>query len=306
MMTLLYGPNNYALRMKLGDLSTKFMASHAQESVEKYDGEQLTIGQLPDILQGMSLFSSDKFVVIRGAANNKQLWEALGEWPEKVADGIEVILVEQAPDKRTKTFKSLQKHAEVLFFDELQPHELEKWLITEAAAGDVQLSPQLARQLVDRVGIDQWQLRHELDKVLSLDRPITRELIVDIVDASPQASAFDLLDAAFRGQGEKVREMLAILQFNEDPYRFFGLLVSQVYALTIAVAGKDRSPNEVAAASGVHPFVLKKMTSIVTKTSRADIVAIANVVAIADDQLKGSGAEPWVILEQALMKIATR
>ncbi|HEX4662260.1 MAG TPA: DNA polymerase III subunit delta [Candidatus Saccharimonadales bacterium] len=306
MITILYGPNSYALRQKLHQLSTLFTASHQQHSVEKYDGDQLTPAQLPDIMQGMSLFSTEKFVVIRGAAGNKQLWEALEPWVEKVPDEIQLILVEQAPDKRTKTFKTLQKRAHVLAFEDLQPPQLERWLIAEAEAQGTKLSPSLARQLVERVGIDQWQLRHELDKVLSLEGPITRETIVDIVDASPQASAFDLLDAAFRGQGVRVRELLAILEINEDPYRFFGLLVSQVYALAIAVAGKDRSSSEVATAAGVHPFVLKKLSSLITASSRTDISAIATVVAIADDQLKGSGAEPWLIIEQALMKIASR
>lgn len=306
MITLLYGPNSFAITQKLRELSTKFITAHGQDAIEKYDGEQLTPTQLPDLLQGATLFASDKFVVIRGAAQNKSLWEALESWVEKPTDGIEVVLIESNPDKRTKTFKTLQKHAEVNFFDELNPAQLSKWVTTEANDNKVELSTKLVQLLIDRVGSNQWQLSSELKKLSNAPPPITAETIENLIEASPQASVFDLLDAAFRLQTSKVKSLLKDLETNEDPYRFFGLLTAQVFALCIAAAGKDKPSGEVAVAAGIHPFVLKKLAPIASKMTKTDISRIADIVATADDQMKSTGAEPWLILEQALMKIATR
>src|SRR6478672_8763113 len=108
MVTLLTGPNTYAISRAL----TAKRASFNGET-ELFDGAELDASRLPDLFQGVSLFSTERLIVIRGASDNKTLWTDLERWVETVPKETEIVLVESSPDKRTKTFKTLQKHATI-------------------------------------------------------------------------------------------------------------------------------------------------------------------------------------------------
>ena len=94
------------------------------------------------------------------------------------------------------------------------------------------------------------------------EAPITRELIQDITEPHPQATAFELLDAAFGGDQATLDRLLAIVSRSEDPYKFFGLLASQVFALVAVKAAGQRRPDEVAKDLGLHPFVVRKVVQL--------------------------------------------
>lgn len=305
MIYFLTGTNEFAARQALDKLVAAANRKHGAHAIERIDGEALDIGRLPDLLQGGSLFATERLVILRDASKNKALWEALGDWAERVSDEITLVILEPSPDKRTRTYKQLQKHGKAHDFPELNEHELAKWAVASAQAEGATLDARTAAYLVRQVGTNQWLLSSELQKLIAAGPEINTTQIDRLVEPTPQSSAFELLDAVLQGQQAKAAELLARLKASEDPYKLYGLLVSQIQTLAVVATATGKAPEAIAKEAGIHPFVVKKMQPLARKLHYTQLQKVIAAVALADTQMKSTGVEPWVLLEQCLGKVAT-
>lgn len=296
MITLLTGPNSYAITEAIRMRTRAF-----DGEVERLDAAELEPRHLPDLFMGATLFSSERLIVLRDASSQKTLWTELEQWIDRVPAETEILLVDQKPDKRTKTYKQLQKHATITEHSELNEAELAIWLQTQARDRNVELAPDVLRYFIGYVGRDQWRLRSELDKLLLSDKPITKQLIQDVTEPYPEATAFELLDAVFSGSSARVQELFALIREREDPYQFFGLLSSQVLALLAIASAGTRRPDEIAKDVGMHPFVVRKLSTTARNRGKKSIEQLVDKLAKADERIKTTGVDPWRQLEITLL-----
>ncbi len=301
MITVLTGDNSFELTRALDALVADFAGN-----AEKYDGSELELNQLPDLLMGGTLFASERMVVIKQLSENKRLWEVLPEWLGRISDEVHLVLVESKPDKRTRTYKELKKHVTVREFaawSDRDVQKAEKWTVEEAKRQKIGLDAQSARLLVARIGMDQWQLFHALEKLVVLGT-ITPQIIEAVIEAAPAENVFNLLDAALRGDSDKVVGMINTLRRTQDPYMTFGLLAGQVFQLaTLTVS--DKSSAEIAKDIGAHPYALGKLASHANRFGRAGGKKLVALFADTDIAMKSTGIEPWLLIEKTLIKTAS-
>lgn len=300
MITLLTGENSFEI-----DRATRMIANNFSGQPEKYDGAELAANQLPDLFMGATLFASERLVIIKSLAENKQLWDSLTDWLPRINSDIHLVLIDAKPDKRTKTYKELVKVANVKEFKLWSDRDTslaQKWLTEEAQQQGVKLDQTSARLLVGRVGLDQWDLWNALQKLAVVDE-VSPQLIEELIDANPRENVFNLFEAALRGDAEKVSAMLRTLEVTEDPYMVFGLLSGQAFQLS-ALMHAEKPASEVAKDLGAHPFALSKLEPHAKKRKNDDAHIIA-IFADADNAMKTSGGEPWLLIERALIKVAT-
>lgn len=299
MITLLIGDNSFEIQRALDDITTGF-----DGNVEKIEGSELQVSQLPDIFMGVSLFANKRLVVIKSLSENKSVWQVLGVWTDKISDDIHLILVEPKPDKRISTYKTLQKIAEIHEFMQWSDRDVgvaEKWVAAEAKKKGLQLNKKLIQTLVNWVGIDQWQLFYALEK-LSLTEGITEESIKNIIEPNPVENVFNLFETALRGDTKNLMDMLKILEQTEDVYRLAALLSSQAFQLlAVALAGKS---DNVAKDFAIHPYVVSKLSPIAKRIGKTGASKIISIFTELDDDMKLSRAEPWLLVERALIKVA--
>lgn len=302
MITLIYGPNAYrrteALAQIVDDISL--------EAIERYDGEVMTPSQLHDALQGATLFATHKLVIVRDLSLNKSLWDELAARAVTIPDETHLVLIETAPDKRLKTFKALQKSAKVIACNELSEVDLITWIHTKAKAANASIDKRLAQLIIERVGVDQQRIAQELDKLFLLPGHLTAEVIAEVIDSNERGDVFALLDAVLREQIDVVRAQLTRLRHAEDPYRLYGLLVSQVVALSLVWAGQKLSPETLAKQTGLHPFVIRKLSGVARGLHRSDLTNVVHELVKLDDQLKSSSLEAWELLEVGFERLASR
>jgi DNA polymerase III subunit delta len=302
----LTGTNEFLIKQTLDRLVADFTAKFGAHSIERVGGEALEVSQLASLLQGGSLFAAQRLVVLRDAAANRPLWDALADWLARVPAETTLVIIDPAPDKRTRTYKELTKHGDLRVLQELSVAELSRWLQSLVREAGSALDPATANYLVQRVGTDQWFLWQEMQKLLSRSEPIDKTLINELTEASPQASAFDVLDAALNRKLQIALDQLKILAVSEDPYKFFGLLVSQIYALAVVMSAGNLTPDVIAKDAGLHPFVVRKTQALARGMGRAELQLLIEQVARTDMQFKTTGADPWTLLEQLLGIIAAR
>lgn len=300
MITLLIGENSFEIERELTRIADGF-----DGRAEKFDGANLALNQLPDLLMGVSLFATSRLVIIRDLSSNKQIWPVFGDWLPKISDDIQLVLVEPKPDKRTVTFKALKNSATVREFPAWSDRDIataEKWAIDTAKNMGFSLDKKSAQTLVQRIGADQWGIFHALEK-LSLTDEISPDVINNLIESSPLESVFNLLDSAIRGDKREVRKIITSIEQTDDVYKLSGLLSSQAFQLAAFVtAGPNDNP---ARDFAIHPFVASKLKSATKQVSKRDIARIIDILTEADNDMKLSRAEPWLLIERAMMKIAS-
>ncbi len=299
MIQLFYGENDYARTRSYERARDEFIAEHGQHAVTILEGSDVSTADLPQLLQGQSLFADSKLTIIRDASANKQLWEDLGDNLEKFGD-VDLLLIEFKPDKRTRTFKWLQKHADVQECKLLDERATISWLQTEARRQGIDLNHELAQYMVERSGTDQWRLHNDLAKLAMSQQPLSRQLITDLIEPHPSASVFDLLDATLSGRRDDAVQALAIVKMVEDPYKFMGLLSSQLYALALCVSADHRPAAIIAKDAGIHPFVAQKTLALARMIDQRRLAHMIEVMTKCDHQLKSTGSNPWTVIESAI------
>jgi len=287
------------LEQRLKELVAQF-----DDDVERVDGGELTPEKLPDLLAGVTLFSSKRLIILKNTSSNKAVWVTLGEWLEKGIDN-NVIVVEPNPDKRTKTYRWLEKHAEMFAAKELQPREALAWVQQKAKQLKLDMSVPIAQFFVDYIGTDQWRLASELEKLALSQKTISEDLICELIEPTPQATSFELLDAAFAGQHDRLERLLATVARQEDPYMFFGLLSGQVYAVALMKTAGHNQPDVIAKATGVHPFVLRKVSSLARNLSLAEVKRMIAELAELDANMKLRPTEPWTQIQAMLLRLTS-
>lgn len=299
MITLLMGENSYEIYQRLRQLEAEF-----QDTVERIDGAELELHNLSDLISGTSLFHQKRMIVIRDLSSNKTIWEKLPDWLDRTSDDIHLVIVEPKPDKRTKTYKALQKSSSVLEYKPWSGRDdaqAVKWIMSEAEARTLALTPALARLLVARVGVDQWQLTQALDKLLAAGE-VTEDVITNVIDARPSESVFDLLETALKGDTGRLRELLAVLSATEDPYMLFGLLSGQAFQLMALALARDEQ--DVANDFGVHPYALSRMRPYARRRGSVGAREVLLAFNQADEAMKTSYVDPWTVIEQVLFTVA--
>lgn len=299
MITLLTGENSFEIERFLGNITDSFNGN-----VEKIEGSELSVSHLPDILMGVSLFADKRVVIIRSLSENKVVWPVMGDWLSKLSDDIHLVLVEPKPDKRTVTFKALKENADVREFISWTDRDMtraEKWVASEAEKLGISIDKKCVQTLVQWVGIDQWQLFYALEK-LSLTDTITLESIKNIVEPNPVENVFNLFETALHGDTKTLGEILKTLEKTEDVYRLTALLTSQVFQLA-AVASSEKSDN-VAKDFAIHPYVVSKLSPMAKRVGKFGVSKLISIFIELDDDMKLSRADPWLLVERALVKVA--
>jgi DNA polymerase-3 subunit delta len=300
----LTGENTFAIAAAERQLAAAFTSKHGAHGVERVEAEDLTPARLPDLFQGATLFAPARLVIIRNLGANKPMLESLTEALAHAADDTTVVVADAALDKRTKLYKFLKANSSFKEFSPLGDAQLASWLQGEATRLGGALGAREARHLIDRAGRDQWRLANELDKLVSFAPEVTAGAIDQLVDATPEGTAFELLDAALAGNRPQLQQLFASLKTQEDPYKLFGLLASQVHALAVVATAGARSPDAIAKDAGLHPFVVRKTQAVASRLGVTRVAQIAADVARCDLQLKSTSADPWDVLQLCLQKIA--
>jgi len=301
MITVLTGENSFEINRAVGQIVDGF-----DGTAERIDGSELELKQLPDLLMGATLFASERLVIIKHLSENKAVWTAFSDWLGRVSSDVHLVLIEPKLDKRTVTYKDLQKVAEITEYKawtERDTSKAEQWVMAEMTMIGKVIDRSSVHALVQRVGVDQWALYQALQKLAVLDA-ITPENITEHIEANPAENVFDLFESALKGNAPKVKQMIEILSLGEDPYRLFGLLSGQAFQLAALSAAEDRPSAEVAKDLGVHPYGLGKLAPYARRLGRKGAQKVITAFAEADAAMKTSATDPWLLIEHALIKTA--
>ena len=299
MIYVFFGENEFSKRQKVDEVLGDRIA-------RRRDGEELTIGDLRELLTGQTLFGGEEPIIITDLSQNSDVWAVFPEIAG-LADET-VILLETKLDKRTKTYKNLAKNAtvqECASLGERQRPELVKWAIDRTKERGTKLTKKQIETLVDRLGYDQLRLDNLFAQLSLLDE-VTDDLIDQLVPLAKSESVFELLDATIRSDVSSIHRIISYLEMtsgDDGAYQTIGLLASQAMNL-LALDLSNIDAQKVAQDFGVHPYALRQLSPLARQLDKIAALRICRILLQADMQMKTTGVEPWLLVETALMKIA--
>ena len=312
MIYLIIGTNAYRVQHELQQL-VKSLGVRP----EKIDAASLDLNKLADTVRGLNLFQERRLIIVEHLSERKDLWDKLGEWASDIAVETYLVLIEPRPDKRTKTFKILQKTAklvEAMPLTDRQRPAAEKWLLDYASEHGVKLTKTQASNMVARAivadeksrsaEIDQLQLTHAVAALKNTVK-IDDAAIATVLPPAREFSVFDIIELAVRGETTNLRSALDELRRSDDVYKVAPLVWSQWSQLVLLAKA------EAAGASdkidlGIHPFVAKKLRPLARQLSPKDLAELTELAAERDYQMKTSSVDPWAALEDFLFRVASR
>lgn len=292
MILVLTGTNELeklqALQRQIGEFKKKYGGS-----IEYFDGSELeSTDSIIDAVRSISFLDPRKLVVVRSIDKSKDLLEQCNELVSQTADSTDLIL-EGTIDKRTSLFKSLKKVADFREFREHDLQELNRWCKAYVDDNGGETSLAAMHHIVSVIGGDQLRLKSELDKLLLTNKPITIELIDEMVEPKAQSKIFTMLDELFRGNSEKAWELyLDQRAQGQEPQKIIAMLTWQLQQLAQAVYSKEKS---VAALQslGMSPFAAQKSLQMTRTVSKRQMKFYIDTLAEIDYMSKtNASVEP--------------
>jgi len=312
MIYLIVGTNAYRVQYELQRL-VKSLGVRP----EKINASSLDLNKLADTVRGLSLFQERRLIVIERLSERKDLWDKLGEWASDIAVETYLVLIEPRPDKRTKTFKILQKTAklvEAMPLTDRQRPAAEKWLLDYASEHGVRLTKTQASNMIARAivadeksrsaEIDQLQLTHAVAALKNTVK-IDDAAIATVLPPAREFSVFDIIELAVCGKTANLRSALDELRRSDDVYKVAPLVWSQWSQLVLLAKAEAASTSDTIDL-GIHPFVAKKLRPLARQLSPKDLAELTELAAERDYQMKTSSVDPWIALEDFLFRVALR
>ena len=299
MIHVFYGENEFLKRQKVHEIV-------GSEPVRRRDGEDVSVGDLRELLMGQTLFGSSEPIIFTDLSQNIEAWSIFPDIAKK--SDTTIILLETKLDKRTKTYKSVVQHAMVMEctpLAERQKPELIQWGVTRSKKQGVRLNAKQVEMLIDRLGFDQLRLDSMFEQ-LALADEVTDEIIDQCVPVAKAESVFALLDRTVHGDVAAVHRIVAYVETtsgDDGAYQTMGLLASQITNL-FALVLSDGDTQAVTKDFGAHPFALRQLMPLARRLNQSDMAYISSTLAKADTQMKTTGVAPWLPIEAALVKIA--
>lgn len=293
------------LHAELDTLVRQFLDEHGDMALERLDGEEATYERLQEALQSLPFLASKKMVILRAGSANKQFVERAESLLKELPESTDLILLEPKLDKRSSYYKLVKKVTDFKEFPELDRAALARWLVSAAKSQGGSIGQNDALYLVERAGVNQQLLSHELEKLLLYDQNITKRSIDLLIEPTPQSTVFELLEAAFAGNAKRAMELYEEQRaLKVEPQQIIAMLAWQLHILALIKTAGDRTPDLIAREGRVNPFVVRKSAVIARKMSLNQLKQLIYDLMTIDRRLKREALDADEALQNFLLVIA--
>ncbi len=253
---IFHGVESYLKRYYAGELQKALVPAGFEEfNAHLLEGKGLTVQALTEAVEALPLMGERTFVRVTDLDLFKLPEDQRTRLIALVEDVPEycclVFLYDQLEYKPNKTYKklcaALDRHAQVVNFQEQSQGELMKWISRRLKAVGHTIDAPTAEYLLFTCGSLMAGLIPEIEKVGAYAKggPVTREDIDAVVTPLTETRVFDMTGALSRGEFDKAAAVLGtLLDLREEPIPLLALMgkeLRRLYTARLALdTGRDR------------------------------------------------------------------
>lgn len=251
-------------------------ALNSQQSVERnrFDLQENTIIEVLDEAEMFSFFSDLRLIIVDRAdfltsqpANKltKQEEERLINYAESPNEQTVLIWLATGGkvDKRKKITKAFYKHTTVVELEQMNEQATKNHIIDELKARNISLPKDGLDELLERTDYQLGATMKEIEKLTTYQltgKPVTKEVIEDLVPRSLESNVFELTDAVLNLNVSRATQIYQDLRLvGNDPVQLHALIISQFRLIiqTRILNQKGYGQDQIAKHLGVHPYRVK-------------------------------------------------
>lgn len=299
MIYFLYGADTFRSRKKLREIVSEFRKKSGGDlGVARIDAEERPEAVL-SVGRTASLFAPKELFVIENPSSlpadlQEYVTERVKSWKE--SKDVTVIFWEaEVDEKKTPIVKEIKKAAaKSQEFKLLSPVKVGTWVLAEAAARGIRLSPREKELLASRLGGNLWAVANELEKIASgwmLNAEVREE-----------EKMWNMTDAFLKNRRSAFRPLASLLENGRDPIYLIGVLASALRTLAEVQQGiAGGKENKVI--QRLNPYVARKNVELARSADAARLKEFFFDLAEADLALKtGKLPSPLPLVKLTLKK----
>jgi DNA polymerase III subunit delta len=292
-------------------------------AVSRYSAERGETRAALDQAQTMAMLSPQQMVFLENADAIEKLGEKnrdeavaqLSRYLEDPAPFTVLVVEATALDQRMKLGKVLAEKALVVECG-LGDNAGERQAATVALARaigkeqGVEFEKGAAEDLAEFVAADLMRLKTEIDKLATYaaeKKVIARADVTALVISEKTTTVWELADLLASRQSKKALEFLdRLLRHGEEPLQMLGAMAWMYRKLIEASEVKSVTNGwQAARALGMRAEQAKLALQNARRISKPRLLSGLHALRNADDQLKGSGAEPRTVMEFLVAQLTT-
>ena len=307
---LLYGPEDY-LRSQYRDLLLKALIPEGDEmNLTRFSGKDTDETALISQAETMPFFADRRVILAEDTGFFKNKTEDLASYLEKLPDYLVLIFSEKEADKRTKTFKAIQKYGHVTEFDVQNEDTLVRWIFTRMKKEGKKITSADMQRFLAAAGSDMANIDNELNKLLSYcagKEVITGEDIDAVCTPQLTGQIFDMVRAVTeRKQKEALDLYYDLLALKEPPMRILYLIARQYDQLLRirSMAGEGMPQQEIASRAGVPPFVVRRSMNLIRQYPEERLQEILQELVQMEEDVKTGKLDDTLSVELAIVKLS--
>ena len=240
-----------------------------------YTGMDVTAREVIDQAQTLPFFADRRVILLENTVffSKKASVEsdALAAFIPEIPETASLVFVEEAPDKRKKLYKAIQKHGFVLNCEEISPQMLGRWTAGLFQKAGLAIDGPVLNLFLQTVGEDMMNILTESEKLIGYcmgKGAVSGEDISEICTPLLRDRVFELIGAVSRRQKDKALSIYMELTALRTPSQVILTLLQREYSRLQQIRELQEqklSEAEIAKRTGLSPWIVRKNYLPVTR-----------------------------------------
>ena len=312
---LLWGPEDYLREQYLTQLKKKCLPEGEDDfSYKRLDGPALDPLRLQQALDAMPFMTERTFIELRDVDINKLSdAESCAKLISDIPDYCTVAFVQNAqfePDGRLRFVKTLRSECRELKFTQQSQGMLTDWIARRFAAAGKKVELSAAQRLIFISGDLMSRLIPEIEKIAAYAKGdvVTQADVEAVANHIPEAVVFEMTEQLAQGDRNGAMATLAELLAMKDaePIAILAAVGGQMrrlYAAKVCEQNRVGTQDAMALCDVRYDFLVQKLQRSARRFSMAALERSVALCAETDYDMKHSGADNLVLLEDCILKI---
>lgn len=305
---LLFGEEPFMIRHYKNALKNAVLGNGDKMNLSTFTGKVTDINSIIEIAETLPFFTDYRCILIENSGLFSSANE-LSEYIDKIPESTVIIFAEAEVDKRTKLYKAVNKQGLAVEFEVQKESDLVNVIIKKFAADKIQISSDLARYFVTRIGTSMDELFSEADKLISYvyeKRTVTKEDIDNVCARQLSDKIFDIMDYMGRKDRENaIGYYLDLIGLQESPVKILSLINNHFTRLynvkNLAAEGKS---GEIASLLKLPPFFVKKYIDQANNFSFEKLKDALEYGIFAVNAIKTGEMNEYIAVESMIVKFS--
>lgn len=295
---LLCGEEAYLKRQYMSRIQNACIPQGDTMNYNRYEGKGVPIGEVIDLAQTMPFFAEKRLIIMQDTGMFKGGSDEMADYISEVPPTTCLLFVEEEVDKRTRLYKAVKKHGEVVEFKSQNEKTLTTWIVSMLKKENKQITQSAIRFLLEKIGTDMDNIYQEVEKLICYTYgrgEITVEDIQNICSEQVSNQIFEMINAMAEKRTKRALDLYYdLLSLKEAPLKILALINRQFNLLMqvkdLVRLGRDKG--EIASKTGLPPFVVGKYIAQAKGFTMEELrVALQDSVQAEEDVKMGKMAD---------------